>query len=273
MAERGEEAQGIKLVVFDWAGTLIDHGSIAPVRALVTVFERAGVTVTNQHVRASQGLGKRSQIEHILRIPEVLRSYQAAHGHSPTPAAIDQLFDNYVPSQLAAIRRRSELIEGALDSFKYLREERIAIATTTGYFRAAAELVLHYARQQELEPDFAVCADDVPEGRPSPHMIQACMRALDVRRPREVLVVGDTTLDVLASSNAGCISVAVAGTGNEVGLSSSEWEELHIDARNAALAHAHRTLRDAGAEFVIDTLADLPLVVQHIAEHGLSSAA
>jgi phosphonoacetaldehyde hydrolase len=85
--------------------------------------------------------------------------------------------------------------------------------------------------------------------------------------------VGDTTLDVLAACNAGCFSVAVAGTGNEVGLSSSEWEELSIDARNAALAHAHRTLRDAGADFVIDTLAELPLVVKHIAEHGLSSAA
>src|SRR5688572_7906701 len=131
---RGHEAQGIKLVVFDWAGTLVDHGSIAPVRALVTVFERAGVTVTKNHVRASQGLGKRSQIEHILRVPEVLRSFQAAHGRSPTAADIDQLFDAYVPAQLAAIRRRSELIEDAGSVVSYLREQRIAIATTTGYF-------------------------------------------------------------------------------------------------------------------------------------------
>ena len=35
----------IRAVVFDWAGTIVDHGSCAPVKAFLEVFKRNGVTV------------------------------------------------------------------------------------------------------------------------------------------------------------------------------------------------------------------------------------
>jgi phosphonoacetaldehyde hydrolase len=264
---------GIKLVVFDWAGTLIDHGSVAPVHAILTVFARAGMSVTKAQVRSAMGLRKRDLIETLLRIPAVLRSFEATHRRSPTGRDVDELYDAYVPAQLAAIRESDELIDGALTSLAVLREERIAVATTTGYFRAASELVLARAREQGFAPDFAVCSDDVPAGRPAPDMIHACMQALHVQMAREVLVVGDTSLDVLTARNAGCLSTGVAGTGNEVGLPHRDWAELTLPAKNAALANAHRTLRDAGADFVIDTLSELPLVIRRIAERGLSPAA
>jgi phosphonoacetaldehyde hydrolase len=264
---------GIKLVVFDWAGTLIDHGSMAPVAAIQQVFDSAGMSVTKAQIRTAMGLRKRDLIESLLRVPAILRRFEALHGRSPRAADSDELYAAYVPAQLAALRQHRELIDGALASIASLREERIAVATSTGYFRAAAELVLHSAREQGFVPDFAVCSDDVSAGRPAPGMIQACMRALDIQRAREVLVVGDTPLDILTAGNAGCWSTGVAGTGNEVGLPSREWHELTLAAKNAALANAHRTLRDAGADFVIDTLSELPLVIRRIAERGLSSAA
>lgn len=266
-------ATGLKLVVFDWAGTLIDHGSIAPVHAIQAAFRSAGMHVTKPQVRDLMGLRKRELIENLLRIPAILRSFEKLHGHSPSNTDVDALYAAYKPAQLAAIQDRRQLIEGALASFATLRERRIAIATTSCYFREASELERACAREQGLVPDFTICSDDVSAGRPAPLMILACMRALQVERAREVLVVGDTPLDVLAARNAGCLSTGIAGTGNEVGLSQVEWDELTYPARNAALAHAHRTLRDAGADFVIDTLTELPLVIRRIAERGLSSAA
>jgi phosphonoacetaldehyde hydrolase len=264
---------GIKLVVFDWAGTLIDHGSMAPVQAMVALFESAGIAVTAAQVRSAMGLGKREHIQTILQIPAVLRAFQAVHGRTPTPTDIDALFASYMPAQLGAIRRHSQLIPGALSSIQWLRERRIAVATNTGYFQIAAGLVLACAKEQGFKPDYAVCAEDVAAGRPAPFMIHACMLALDVQRPREVIVVGDTAHDIAAARNAGCLSVAVAGTGNEVGLTRAEWDALALHEKNGLLANAHRTLRDVGADFVIDTLDELPLVVQHVAERGVSSAA
>jgi phosphonoacetaldehyde hydrolase len=272
-AMSNSNAPGLKLVVFDWAGTLIDQGSVAPVQAMVAMFENIGVAVTTQQVRSAMGLRKREHIECVLRIPEVLRAFQAARGRTPDNADVDALYAAYVPAQLEAIRRRGELIDGAAASVTYLREREIRVATNTGYFRAAAELVLECAKQQGFVPDYAVCADDVASGRPAPDMILACMKALRVEHPRHVLVVGDTAVDVLAGRNAGCWSVGVAGTGNEVGLNGKEWDQLELRERNRLLAHAHRTLRDAGADFVIDTLNDLPLVVERVVERGIVPAA
>ena len=48
-------ASGVKAVIFDWAGTIVDHGSIAPVLAFVEVFAKHGVSI--DVVRAVGGVG------------------------------------------------------------------------------------------------------------------------------------------------------------------------------------------------------------------------
>jgi phosphonoacetaldehyde hydrolase len=252
---------------------LIDHGSIAPVQAMIATFAGAGIGVSAAQVRSSMGLSKREHIAAILRIPEVLRAFQSAHDREPSADDLDRIYHAYVPAQLRAIGRFGDLIEGATASAAFLRERGIAIATMTGYFREAAACVLDCAAGQGFVPDFSVCSDDVAAGRPAPFMIYACMQALNVFRAREVLVVGDTAADIVSAANGCCLSAGVAGTGNQVGLTQSAFVALPVRERNALLAEAHRTLRDAGADFVIDTLSELPLVIERIAERAISSAA
>ncbi|MET0389532.1 MAG: phosphonoacetaldehyde hydrolase [Polyangiales bacterium] len=264
---------GIKLVVFDWAGTLIDHGCIAEVSALQRVFQAAGLSLSKGQARRALGGPERELIASLLRTPALLRAFALARGREPDARDVAALHAAYLPALLDAIRERQALIDGALTSVGFLREQHIAIATTSSHGQAASDLVLACARAQGLGPDFAICADEVPAGSPAPCMIQACMQALQVQHARQVLVVGDTPLDVLAARNGGCFSTGVAGTGHEVGLTRDAWDELTLPCKSAALAHAHRSLRDAGADFVIDTLNELPLVIRRIAERGIHSAA
>ena len=49
---------GLKAVVFDWAGTIVDYGSRAPMGAFVEVFRRFGVAITNAEARGPMGLPK-----------------------------------------------------------------------------------------------------------------------------------------------------------------------------------------------------------------------
>jgi len=268
-----QASSGIKLVVFNWTGTLLDHGSLAPVQAVQAVFSGAGLHISKAQIRGLIGLSRRDLITNLLRAPSVLRSFESVRGRAPTSADIDALCAAFVPAQLAAIHRHHLLIDGAAAAVATLRDIHIAVATISRHSRPVAELVRDYARRQGLEADFNICIDDVPPGGPAPSMIGACMQALQVSRPREVLVVGDTPLDILCAREAGCLNVGVAGTGNEVGHSRLEWQQLTLSARNAALENAHHRLRDAGADFVIDTLYELPLVIRRIAERGLSSAA
>lgn len=49
----------LKAVVFDWAGTIVDCGVLAPVLAFQKVFEDEGVPVTDEETRGPMGTHKR----------------------------------------------------------------------------------------------------------------------------------------------------------------------------------------------------------------------
>ena len=57
----------LQAVIFDWAGTTVDHGSLAPVRVLQQVFAARGVPISNAQARRDMGLLKRDHIDRILR--------------------------------------------------------------------------------------------------------------------------------------------------------------------------------------------------------------
>lgn len=254
-------ADGIGLVVFDWSGTLVDYGSCAPVDALQRVFARRGIRLIAAHAREPMGRSKREHIEALLRMPEIELQWHKVLGRPVSRADVEAIYRDFQVTLLSMLGSHSQLTPGALDTLNVLRARGLRVATTTGYFRQAADAVLAAAEAQGFVPDHAVCADDVSAGRPAPWMIYACMEALQIFPPARVVVVGDTVADAQAARNAGCHGVAVSQTGNEVGLSEREWVALDEAEQSAHIARARAALRAAGAHVVIDTLAELPAVI------------
>ena len=71
----------LSAVVFDWAGTLVDFGSCAPMGAFVRLFAEFGVSVSIAQARGPMGLAKRDHIATLCRLPEVAgRDVVAAYG-------------------------------------------------------------------------------------------------------------------------------------------------------------------------------------------------
>jgi beta-phosphoglucomutase-like phosphatase (HAD superfamily) len=63
-------ANKIKAVIFDWAGTTVDYGSFAPVKGFVDGFKSIGFDITNEMAREPMGLLK---IDHTSPPPVTLR--------------------------------------------------------------------------------------------------------------------------------------------------------------------------------------------------------
>jgi len=59
-------------------------------------------------------------------------------------------------------------------------------------------------------------------------------------------------------------TVGVAASGNGVGLSAEALERLDADERDQRLADSRAVLKDAGADFVIDSVADFLPVLDEI---------
>ncbi len=49
----------IEAVIFDWAGTTVDYGCFAPVKAFMEAFAHHGVPVTMEETRKPMGMLKR----------------------------------------------------------------------------------------------------------------------------------------------------------------------------------------------------------------------
>ena len=69
-------------VIFDWAGTLVDVGSLAPTQIFVEAFAAFGITVTLDQARGPMGLSKRDHIRTLLQTPAIATQWLARSGQA-----------------------------------------------------------------------------------------------------------------------------------------------------------------------------------------------
>ena len=119
-------------------------------------------------------------------------------------------------------------------------------------------------REAGYARDIVVCAGDLPAGRPSPLMMWYAMARLGVWPANRVVKVDDTRVGIGKGVAAGTWTVGVALTGNIAGLSEAELAALPPDARGMLRTRATVELEAAGADLVIDGIAELPIAVFEI---------
>ena len=72
----------IRAAILDWAGTVVDHGSRAPMGAFVRAFAECGVEITIADARGPMGMAKRDHIRMVGQLPAVAAAWQARHGRA-----------------------------------------------------------------------------------------------------------------------------------------------------------------------------------------------
>ncbi len=262
----------IRAVVFDWAGTVIDFGSLAPMGAFVKLFQRYGVEITVAEARVPMGLAKWDHIKALGTQPRVAAAWRQSRGHDFTDDDVDELYAVFTPMNAQSVVQHATLIPGVVRAVTALRERGIAIGSTTGYNRAIMEVVAPLAAEQGFAPDNLVCAGDLIAGRPSPLMMYRTFADLGVWPPSAVVKVDDTVPGIEEGLAAGTWVVGVVVSGNGVGLTQQDWLRLDAAKQTFIRERAAATLLAAGAHIVIDTVDDLLPVLAQIEAHITSGA-
>jgi phosphonoacetaldehyde hydrolase len=117
--------------------------------------------------------------------------------------------------------------------------------------------VLVRAAAQGYAPDHLVCAGETPQGRPTPLMIYKACAELGVWPLSRVVKVDDAEAGVAEGRAAGCFTIGLAASGNGVGLSEAALAALPPQEREGRLSQVRASMLAAGADVVIDTVADL----------------
>ncbi len=226
-------SQPIALAVFDMAGTTIEDTGVVP-RAFEAALAAHGLTTGAQQLDAVRGAAKREAIRTLVC------AQRGERGLDALSAAVYARFVAELDQRFRAGGARP--IAGAREVFDLLRARGVRIALNTGFDRETQQLVLAAVGWQEGVADALICGDDVPAGRPAPHMIHLAMQRTGVTVPQRVLNVGDTVLDLQTAINAGC--------GLSVGVCSG--------------AHSREQLQQVAHSALLQSVADLPAWLQRV---------
>ena len=183
----------MKLLVFDWDGTLIDSAD-----RIISCMRQAAADLTlpkpaAEAVRDIIGLG--------------------------LPEALEKLFGRLSDEQQRQMRQRyafyyieqddtpTEFFPGVIEGLTRLRERGYQLAVATGKSRQGLDRVLAETATAELF-DYSRCADET-RSKPHPLMLEQLLQAAKLE-PHQALMVGDTEYDLEMATNAGVASVGVS---------------------------------------------------------------
>ena len=254
----------LEVAVLDWAGTTVDFGSRAPILAILAAFEQAGVPVTEPEARAPMGRAKRDHLAAMLADPGVAERWRRAKDSAPGPHDVDAVFEDFLASQAGCLVDASGVIPGCPEAVAACRRLGLKIGSSTGYSREQLAMVAARAQSEGYAPDAMLSADDISPGRPAPWLCMENARRLGAGAMAAVVKVDDTPAGVLAGRHAGAWSIGVVVSGNEVGLTQEAWDALPATERVERTNTARERLTRAGAHYLIDTIAELPQVVEHV---------
>lgn len=220
----------VQLAVLDLAGTtMADDGLVleavrAGLRAARIRIDGPGYPALDRQARATMD---RSMI---TVFGELLDGdmYRARRAHAA--------FTEFLTSAVADGRVRS--VPGAVETLDALRDGGVAVALTCGFDPQLRDLLVA-ALEFGPRVDVLLCPADVDgRGLPDPDLVQAAAR----RAGTEIAQAA-----VAADATAGIDAAVRAGVGLAVGVRGG--------------AHGEPRLRAAGADTVIDSVADLPALL------------
>lgn len=263
---RREYRGQVKAVILDWSGTTVDAYVIAPAVVFVQVFKRQGVEISMLEARGPMGLRKDLHIKALTEDPEICQRWKSVKGQYPDQADVDRMFADFVPAQIKCLPHYTGLLPGIAAVTRAMQKAGIKLGVTTGFMRSMVDVLLNDARKQGFHPDATVAGDEVLQGaRPKPHMVYKNLDLLDITAIQSVVKVDDTVSGVEEGLNAGCWAVGVARYSNYMNINSiEEAASLPEQEINRRMEHTRDLLRRAGAHYVVDSIVELPEVIDEI---------
>jgi phosphonoacetaldehyde hydrolase len=254
----------IEAIIFDWAGTTVDYGCMAPIYAMQEAFIAFNLSITLDEIRKPMGMLKLDHIKTVLAMERVRAHFHATHNRYPESQDIEKIYIEFEKNIFLNLHQHTKLIPGILIVQDYLRAHKINIGTTTGYTKEMIKIVAESAKKQGYSPDYIISSDEVSRGRPYPYMLHQNIRELGIQDVRNVIKVGDTIVDIQEGLYAGCWSVGVIKGSSLLGLNENETASMPTKELKKKIKTIRYQMLAAGAHFVLDSIEELPSVIELI---------
>lgn len=258
------QLKNIKAVIFDWAGTIIDYGCMAPTQVFIEVFNKKDIILSMEEARSPMGLAKKDHVRALFQLDTVRKQWLAEYGRMPSETDVENIYSELEPALAVIVKDYCDPIPGAIKLIKSLQNQGIKVGTTTGYVDEMMNNIIPIATAKGLLPDAIVSSSEVSGGRPAPWMVYLNCEVMDVYPLSQMVKIGDTVADIQEGKNAGMWTVGLTKSGNELGLSLAEADALDPVLLAEKIATAGRKLLNAGADFVAEGVWDCWPILEEI---------
>jgi phosphonoacetaldehyde hydrolase len=259
-----KKLNNIKAVIFDWAGTIIDYGCMAPTQVFIDVFRKMDIIISMEEARTPMGLAKKDHVRAIFGFDTVQKQWLAEYGRIPSEADVESIYSKLEPALTGIVKDYSAPIPGAVKLINSLKSQGVKVGTTTGYVAEMMNTILPITTVNGLLPDSVVNSSEVSSGRPSPWMIYRNCEKMNVFPLSQMVKIGDTIADIQEGKNAGMWTIGLTKSGNELGLTLAEAENADPIWLAEKIALAGRKLLNAGADFVAEGVWDCWPILEEI---------
>ena len=254
----------IKSCIFDLGGTIVDRYSMTSLLSLRKLFVNRAININNDLLLKGDGMNNQKHILNILNDKTILKKWFNRYNDYPDEYDVKVLLNELNQEQCAYSETIIDILPETRECIDYLGFNYIKTGCTTGFDKENMNVIQNKLERNDIYLDSYVSS----EGNKShPFMIQENMKRLGISNPKEVMKIDDSTLGIEEGKNAGCITVAVARWSihmNIMNISDAyEFDETYPDIQDK-LKHSRNVLREAGADYVIDTLDELPRVIESI---------
>lgn len=252
----------IEAVIFDWAGTTVDFGSMAPVQAFMEAFKSEGIEPTLEEIRKPMGMLKRDHVKTMMSMDRIHKLWLETKGHDWTETDVDRVYEKSEKGIIDIVENFAAPKPYVLETIAALKAMNIKIGSTTGYTDAMMSIVVPKAAAQGYTVDAWYTPEAVENyGRPYPYMIYKNLQALHVSAVSAAIKIGDTVADIKEGKNAGLITIGIVEGSSVMGLTETEFEALTLPQYRAIYTKTAQVFQEAGADYILPNLSALiPLI-------------
>lgn len=177
------QLQGIKLVIFDLDGTLIDAYRPISQSFNYTMDKLGYPRLKDLIIRRAVGWGDKNLLKPFVKIKDLNKAlfiYRRHHKKS--------------------LLKYSKLYPGVYRLMSYLKNKGLLLAVASNRPTPFSMLLIRHFKFNKYF-DYVLCADKIRKGKPDPEIIRIIMSKFKVN-PFETVYVGDMAIDALAGKRA-----------------------------------------------------------------------
>jgi phosphonoacetaldehyde hydrolase len=254
----------IKACIFDLSGTIVDRYSITSLLSFKKLFSERRLPINNNIILKDMGMNKLDHILSIMNNKFIANQWLQRYDDYPDDIDIRLLVNKLNTIQCEYSDRLIDILPETRSCIDFLNFNYIKTGCTTEYDQKNMNIIKDKLGRNNIYLDSFVSSTCLNKpSRPYPYMIQKNMINLKLDNPEQIIKIDNTVMGIKEGKLAGCITVGVARWSSNMNIINiNDAYECNINELSDQLKYSRDILKEA--DYVIDTLDELPLIIDRI---------